>query len=314
MRSGNNSTVGEKTAEWLHRAVSRAFGGRKVTSLVALVLGLVIIVAALIWYKSYYTNPKHVFWSMISNNLSTPGVTKGTTQSSGGSTNNEFTELSFIPGPLAHDVKDVTASASGKTSRVKVESIGTPKDTFVHYASIEQPGKSKDQFKKVYQLWLKNGGASQPDTSLFNQKVLNGATLFGNFTPKQRDTLVGYLRSAYQVNYGSVSKRKVGGRNTYVYQTRINLKNYVKALHYYAATLKLPNASQINSNTYKASDKASVSLAVGIISHQLEEVSYNGLGTTETYSSYGVHSTIQPPARTVSYAELQQAVNQAASQ
>jgi hypothetical protein len=317
VRTGNNSTVGEKTAARVHAGISRIFGGRGVLNLVVVIVGLVIIVGGLFWFKKVYEDPSHVFWGMINNNLSTYSVTKETTQSTAGNTSKDFTQIGVTPKPAVHDVKDVTASANGATSRIKVESIGTPKDVYQRYVLIDQPaqnGKSKPDYSAVYNMWLKNGGNGQSgNTQLFNNAVFS-AFLFGNLPQQQRSDAMAYFKKAYIVNFNDVKKQNSHMHKTYTYTVTLNLRNYAQGARYYAAALNLPNASQINPDNYKATDKLVLNVNVDVLSRQLKEVVYKSSGATENYSAYGILPTFKVPAHTVSYSALQQAVTKASSQ
>jgi hypothetical protein len=317
IRTGNNSTVGEKTAANVHAVISRIFGGRGVLNLLAVTIGAIIIVGGLFWFKQVYEDPNHVFWGMVNNNLSTYSITKETTQSSPGNKSDELTQIAFTPKPAVHDIKEVTASANGATSRIKVEGIGTPKDTYQRYVLIDQPaknGKSKPDYSKVYSMWLKNGGNEQINNSqLFNNAVFS-AFLFGNLSPQQRSEALKYFKKSYVVNMDNVQKQTSHMRKTYTYTVNLNLRQYAQGARSYANSLGLPNAAQINPNNYKAGDKLALSVSVDVLSRQIKEVVYKSNSATEKYSAYGTLPTFSVPAKTVSYSTLQQAVTQAASQ
>jgi hypothetical protein len=316
VRSGKNSTVGEKTAERIHAGVARAFGGRKVINIVAVFAALFAVAGGIFWLEKVYINPEHVFWSMVDNNLSTSSITKSTKQSSSGNVTKELTELAFTSIPAAHDVKEVTATDSNGTSRIKVESIGTPTDTYQRYLLIDQPaksGKSKANYNKIYAMWLKNGGNAQmSNAQLFNNATFS-AFLFGNLSPQQRSELTTSLKKAYSVDLNNVVKQKSHGRRSYHYKVSMSLKGYAYAARSYAKDLGLPNASQIDPNNYQASDKVALDVTVDVLSRQLRQVVYTTNSAVEDYSSYGILSNFKVPAHTVSYNTLQQAVRQAVS-
>jgi hypothetical protein len=306
--------LGEKTGEKIHTVMANVFGGRKVTTLLAVFGGVLLIVGATFWFYKVYSNPKNVYWGMVDNNLSTASITKEITQKSTNATSKEITQIGFVPKPAAHDVKEIDNSVSGATSRIKIESVGTPKDTYQRYVLIDQPakaGKSKPDFSKVYNMWLKNGGNAQANTSqLFNNAVFSGF-LFGNLPLAQRTAAVDSMRKAYSIDFNNVDKTSEHFRKLYTYNVTLSLRDYAKAAKLYADALKLPNAKNISPNNYRATDKLTMAVTVDVLSRQLRQVTYTSSSSTEKYSAYGIIPTFAPPKHTTSYNSLQQAVNQA---
>jgi hypothetical protein len=313
-RAGNNSTFGEKVTEKIHSGFANTLGGRKVSTLLAIFFGLVIVVAGITWFYKYYSNPQNVFWDMVENNLSTSSITKEITQKSTNATSKEITRIILSPNHAAHDVKQIDASVSGSKSMIRIESIGTPTDTYQRYVLISQPakaGKKKADFSKVYALWLKNGGNAQSGNSqLFNNAVFSGF-LFGNLPPSQKSTALNYMRKAYKVDFNNIDKKSHNSRKTYVYTVSLAMQNYAKAARFYADALKLPNAKQISANNYHSTDKIEMSVTIDVLSRQLREVTYTTNSSTEKYSAYGITSDVSVPKKTVTYDTLQNAVNQA---
>jgi hypothetical protein len=145
-RVGKNSTLGERTATRVHGILASIFGGRTVLKLAGTLLAA----------------------------LSTASISKEVSQAGNAAASKEQTQLSFTPSPVVRDIKDVTSQNSENTSRIKIESIGTPTDTYQHYVLIDQSsktGKKKPDYSKVYSLWLKNSGNQQADAQLFKKMV-----------------------------------------------------------------------------------------------------------------------------------------------
>jgi hypothetical protein len=312
-RVGKNSTFGEKAAVRTHGILAQVFGGRTVLKLAGTLLAVLIIAGTIFWYKAIYADPEHVFWGMVDNNLSTPSISKEILQTGNAAASKEQTQLSFTPSPVVRDIKDVVSQNSENSSHIKIESIGTPADTYQHYVLIDQSsktGKSKHDYSKVYSMWLKNSGNPQGDTQLFNNTIFS-AVLFGNQTPQQRANTTKKLRDAYHVNLSSVKKASSDGRKTYTYDVKIRLQNYSKAVNFYTQSLGLPNSSQIKSDNYKPTDEAAVKFSVDVLSKQLRKVEYVSNGTNETYTTYGIKPSFKPPTHTVGYQTLQKAVEAA---
>jgi hypothetical protein len=313
---GKNSTFGEKASARIHAAIAYLFGGRTVLKLIGVAAAVLIITGGMFWYKKIFTNPEHVFWSMMSNNLSTASISKQISQQGGPTSNIEVTQIAFSPSPVVRDIKELKTQNSANNSRIKIESIGTPTDTYQHYALIEQKSKTSKKnldYSKVYSLWLKNSGNKQHETQLFNNAIYS-ALLFGNLPANQRDKTIQELKNAYKVDFKSVSKSTEKGRKTYTYNARLGLKKYANAVNSYTKTLGLPNAGQIKAGNYKPTDEVSIQISVDVLSRQVKKVYYTTNGSTEEYLTYGVVPNFKLPLSTVSYDTLQKAVQKASNE
>jgi hypothetical protein len=312
VRSGKQSTAGEKAAEKIRSGVINTLTNRIVRlSLSAIIILVILVAAAATWYNSVYANSERVFWDMVGNNLKINSVTEEIKQAGTTGTSDEFTQMSFSPNPNVRYIKKISATSAQGNAQISVESIGTPKDTYQHYVFISQPGKPSSKFKNVYPLWLKNSGSPQSDTTLFNQKMLNSAVLFGNMQPSGRAQTVDYLRKAYQTNFDKVQKQTVDGRRVFTYKVKINIRDYVEAVRYYAKSEGLPNSDKLKPESYKKSDQFSATYTVDVMSRQLRKVVYNNTSTEAQYSGYGIQTNVHAPTHTVSYQKLQDAVKSA---
>jgi len=316
VRSGNNSTAGEKVAENIRAGITQFFGGRRVVVIVGILLGLAAVTIGVLWYVNIYSSPTRIFWDMVGNNLSTNSVTTENTQQGPASSNQTTTQLAFSPNPIVRNIQEVNTTSLRSNTKVKIESIGTPNDTFQHYIWINQQpakGKTKPDYSKVYHLWIKNGGNGlSNNATLFNDAIF-GSFLFGNLPQDQKTTLMGYLRGSYTVDFNNVVRQKNHGRKTFTYSVALSLKDYANAAHYYAQKLGLAEANNINPANYQASDKVSLSVNIDVLSRQLKQVTYKSSNTSENYSNYGILASFKPPKNTVSYDLLQKAVTQAAN-
>jgi hypothetical protein len=313
-RVGKNSTLGEKTAARTHSVLANIFGGRAILKILGVIAVVLVIAGGVVWYRTIYTNPERVFWKMVDNNLSTYSVTKENAQQGTSASSKEVTQITFSPTPMVRDVKDVTTQNPDTTSRIKIESIGTPTNTYQHYALIDQSSKNsktKHDYSKVYSLWLKNSGNPQSENDLFNG-VLFSAALFGNQPVNQRNDIVNDLKKAYHIDFSKVQKQSHNGRITYTYDVKVGLKDYAKAVNFYTQALGLPSSSQIKTDNYKPTDEISVKFSVDVPSTQLRTVQYVANGSIENYTTYGVLTNFKPPLHTVSYDTLQKTVQDAA--
>ncbi len=311
VRSGKNATASEKTAERIQNA-ARSLTYRIVVGIIGIAVGIAALVLAVVWFHKVYADPQHVFWDMVNNNLTTQGVTKEVSQNTGTVSTDELTQMVFVPQPMLRSVKQLSTSSGGTTTHLILEAVSTPKDNYQHYSLIERqaaPGQPKKDYAKVYALWLHNGGRGQSDgQATFNNAVF-GALLFGNIPPEQRANIERSLHTAYHLDFAATKKQSQSHRRIYSYDAVISLKDYASAAHLYAKALGLPNADQINPANYDPDSKLAFTVTVDVLSRQVKQIAYKTSGITEAYSSYGVLTNITTPKHTVSYQELQNAIN-----
>lgn len=265
---------------------------------------------AILWFYKIYADPRHVFWAMIRNNLSTSSVIKQSLRTSGSSTDKEYIQIVFNPEVLVHDVQNVTSHSGPYTSKLTLETIGTALDDYQRYSHVERPQSKLTQtdYQKIYNLWLKNGGRQGARGQLV-ANTLFGASLFGNFDAATRSRLMAELATVYQVDFGSVIKQTGSRRRTYQYHVLIPLQKYAVVARDYAQTLGLPLASQINPDNYRPTDELIVNMTVDVLGRQLRKIDYTNQGLSENYSGQGDTINISPPAKTVSADTFNKAIN-----
>jgi len=279
---------------------------------IGVLAALAVIVLAVLWFAKIYSNPERVFWGMISDSLSTPSVTKLTTQKSQSSVIDELTQLSFTPQPIVKDVKKLSQRSNGLTTKLTLESIATPTDTYQRYSFVDRPAASggrKVDYSKLYDLWLKNSGTGSSQNQLFNGSVI-GIVLFANLPPQQREDLIKLMQKnqVYRVDFPHVL-RSSGGRRMYTYDVLVNLRNYSIVAKKFIKYLKLPATQNIDPNRYPAGSTVEVAMVVDVLSRQLNKIAYAATRTSETYHAHGAIVTINPPAQTVSLPVYQKALN-----
>jgi hypothetical protein len=310
VRSGNNSTPAEKTAERIGGAarslLSRlSIGGAIVISALALLLG------AYLWFNHVYANPEHVFWNTIANNLSTAGITKEISQNSSSGNSDQIAQLTFVPEPRMRLLQKQTSNSSSGPISLTLESIVTPAGSYQHYLAIDRParnGNKKRDYSSLYPLWVKGNGGSSVST--FNQALFTTAVLSGNLTSQQRKVLLDKLHPAYRVDFANVKRQTYNGRRVYVYTVAINLKKYAAADSLYANYIGMPNSAHLAAKNFRSGQQIVANFSIDVLSHEVSQIVYKNSSSTENYSGYGVRSEINPPARTVSFKQLQTALQQ----
>lgn len=268
--------------------------------------------AAVFWYYKIYADPQKVFWGMVENNLSTKGLTKGSSQSTGSFEGSELYQISFNPTVGVRNVRDVVDHTQQPPTHVTMEALGTANADYQHYILIDRPaaeGKKKADYSKVYNMWLSSG---EGNAQLISSQLF-GPFLFGDFSQNLRSGMINDLKKAYKVNFASSHKLNLNGRTTFAYDVEVGLHEYAKAAQKYARALGLGLADQIDPASYPADAKTNVTVYVDALSRQVRKLEYRG-NSSEDYQSYGVPVKINPPKQVVTSEEFQKALDSASEQ
>lgn len=267
------------------------------------VVVLALVLLGIFWFYRSYEDPGNVFWGMVGDNLKVTGVTKEIKQRSASGNSDDIMQLSFSPEPKLHSVRLIDSPE--QQIKLTIESYNTPKDSYQRYVKIERPvaaGKSRPDYGRIYDLWLKNP-TDNSTSSLFGNAVF-GVVLVGNVPDATRGEVLDSLHKAYQVD-AKTAQLSAKGRRTYTYDVVINLRQYAQAAHDYAKALNLPAAANIKSSDYKDSDKLQVTMSVDAASRHLTQVVYKSNSLTETYSGYGVVRPFVAPTHIVTPAQFE---------
>lgn len=204
-------------------------------------------------------------------------------------------------------------------STVKTETISTPTRDSVRYTSVTTEQKTKlgkpFDFSPILGKWaasdLKNTSTTSSATGLFAQTALG--VLGGNLLPQanisadQRKDLLKHLHNevVFDTSYTDVKKTKQNGRPIYTYTVKIQPVAYVGFEKAFAQYLGLKVLDDIDPNKYQNESAIKVNVSVDAWSHQLRAIIFPGQDHQESYTSYGVNSSVSTPNATITGAELQ---------
>lgn len=308
VRPGRNAPRSEKVQASLVKAViNRTF----LIISAALIIAVSLAALFILWFNKVYADPENVFWGMVSNNLTTQGVTKSFSRADAGGRQIEYTQLSLNPEPAARSVKvlDVKDEA-GQSIKLTIEAILTPEAEYQHYTNIERPGAgSSGNYSAIYNMWLKASTAENGRSAGFDNAFF-GVLFFGNFDRNERQIITDKLKAAYQVDFKTASKKIINGRRTYTYKATISLREYTKAVVEYAKLLGTPANRPVDPNEFSPDNKIVVEVTVDTLTRQVKSVRYDQ-AVTETYGGYGLPAELNPPGRTVTSEQLQKAIQDA---
>jgi hypothetical protein len=285
---------------------------RQLTVLIYCASIVLLLVAALIWWKFVWTTPRKVFNDMLANNLRTTSVTKYQESNTTGQKASQY--VRFTLG--SNNASNWLVQLKQANSEVTTESIGTPTTGYVRYTHVATQQKKSDNkaynFDNVVNVWGKADAANADQLKLlFSQSLLDVGTApvppIGNLTTEHRDNVLQFIhdQGIFMPDYTSVRREVLDGRPVYVYQTQVKLVPYVRMMQAFARDLGLHTLDDINPSQFQSAAPVNLVLKIDTRSHQLREVSYPALNFTEKYSAYGLTTPIEIPTKTIPVSELQ---------
>jgi hypothetical protein len=290
----------------------------RITPVKLIVLGGIILILAAIygWWTMVLTNPDHVFKRMLATNLSTPSVTKVSTQNDGSQTLAEVTQLTTTPVQQTQG-SSTLGQVNDPSTVVKTESIGSPTEEYVRYTDIKtgqknSAGKNFD-FSSVLGIW---GKTTRADVSTGGPQQYTQALLSvvpsANLPAAQRKTLVNQIidSGVYDYTSSKVKKRYSGGRLVYTYDISVRPVPYVTMLKIFARDMGLRQLEAIDPAQYANSEPLTFSVDVDVWSGELTKVAYGDSNRVDAYAGYGLTSTADVPTNAISIDELQNRLQQ----
>ncbi|HSX05466.1 MAG TPA: hypothetical protein VLF69_03300 [Candidatus Saccharimonadales bacterium] len=275
---------------------------------------LVLLAGYGLWWTRVRQDPNRVFWDMLSNNLSTSGVTRTVIQTGQGLSVSQYTQLSLGQHPTAHALTVFSQGAS----TLATEEISDQTHDLVRYQRIDLPKtKATPQLntKVVLGKWasLQSGQSvsGQLTSGLFGQSLLDVMPM-ANLPPAQRDSLLQTMHRQHVFSYNEalVKKTKLNGREVYLYAVNIKPDAYIRLMQQFESliggtaygALKAANAAQAK--------PISVVLSVDARSHELSQLYETAAKRTETYQGFGITESMALPRATITTSQLTQRLGQ----
>lgn len=274
-------------------------------------LVLLVLIAAGWWIFRQYTKPQAVFEGMIKNNLSTTGVVRQSSQRGEGQQIEHYTQLSFV-GPVAsQNLVTITRGEGPDKSKVTTETLGTLSADYSRYKEIttnqKNPDGSKPDFSRVINIWGKTD--DQANLQYLNQAFL-GAVAFANLNGSNKSSLASELIAAYKVDYAQVKSETINGRKSWVYQVKLDTGKYIAVIKKISKSMGLGDQPALDPQESQGSLPISLTIAVDKLSRQLVKVTYVDGKQEENYLSYGLRQPIDAPDQSITFAELQDRLEQ----
>lgn len=269
------------------------------------------------WWQYSYTNPDKVFNRMIANNLTTPSVTKKTSEKVGDQSLDQTAIIVTSPKQYVASQSTLTQGEGKQKTEVVTETLAFPTEEFTRYLSISTAQKNSAgkpfDFSSVLGVW---GATTQDDVQsggpqTFSQAIL-GIVPVGGISPASRKALAAYIKNndVFGIDYSSVKKEWKNNRLVYTYQGDVKPVPYVTMLKQYARGVGLTQLSSIDPQQYKDSDSIRFSVNVDVISGQMTSITYAGDERSNDFTAYGFRPVVKTPTNTVPISELQSRLQQ----
>lgn len=274
----------------------------------AFILGCAtIIFLTWLWWVQIYLSKSNVFNAMLSNNLSTRGMTKHQSEKTEGGSFAQVSQAQFGASNLVASKVDITQPGDGGEIKVTTRSITTPNEDYMSYASINVPtqeGKPKIDFNSLYGQWARTS-SMEGGGSGFSEFAYN-ILMFGNLPKEQRDELLSIIRSesVYKTDFNKTDVVKENGRTIYKYKTEVNPKGYGKLVKKYDEMLGRKQMVTLDPEQYANMPPINVEIKVDEISRTLVGLSYSE-GKSENYNGFGSHRDIDLPDNPITRQDLE---------
>jgi hypothetical protein len=269
---------------------------------------LVVAATGWLWWAQVRQNPNRIFWDMISNNLSTNGVTHISEQSGQGLEVSQYTQISFGQHPRVHAL---TVFKEG-SSTLATEQISDAQHDFVRYQQIAIPSTSKRlETKQVLGKWAKlqtgQTVTGQLTGGLFNQSLLDVLPI-GNLSSQQRTEILRamHAQSLFRYDSEAVKKVKVRGREVYLYAVTIKPDAYTRIMQQFEALIGADTYAKIKPDDLAKAKPLSIVISIDVRSHNLSQIYDVSRERTERYEGFGLTDTTPLPRATITTVELTQ--------
>lgn len=271
---------------------------------------LLITVIGWAWWTNAHQDLNKVFWDMLSNNLSTKGVTHISEQSGKQLDVAQYTQVTFGQKPKVHAL---TVFKQGK-STLATEQVSDATHNFVRYKQIDIPAKANEKrldTKNILGKWaaFHSGDTvtGQVSNDLFKQSLLDILPM-GDLAPKQRAEVIGamHTQSLFTYNTNTVTKANVRGREVYLYAVKVKPDAYVRIMQQFESMVGAETYKHVKSTDLAKSQPLSVVMAIDARSHTLSQIYDVSTKRTERYEGFGIADTSPLPTANISTVELTQ--------
>ncbi len=296
----------------------RPFWSKGRLLILALLIVVIGIACAGVYWRRIYSDPQRTFQDMLSLNLETGSVTRHVAQASEEGTLDQTTTLSLGTQNTAHTLTTLTQPGQSSNDKVVTESIGTLEADYLRYREITTPQMSANgkpiNFSNVLNVWAKGESSSlggQSAAQLFNESVV-GIVPFAKLNSETRKHLLNTIRDkdVYNTDYAKAVYKLEHGRPVYTYTVNVKPAAYIAMLKEFGHDLGLKQLDNVEPAAYAQRPAQQLEFKVDVLSRQLLSINYHGANRQETYSGYGLQKIVDIPSSTIPITELQNRLQQ----
>jgi hypothetical protein len=251
---------------------------------------------------------------MLSDNLSTPAVTRIVEQNGQGLRVSQYTRINFTGTPSAHAL--TVFAQNGNT--LTTEQISSQQHDFVRYQRIDLPKKAGGNNLDIHAVlgkWarLEHGQSvsGQLASGLFGQSLLDVLPM-ANLAPAQRESLLNTMREQHVFTYDSqlVKRVQLQGKPVYLYSVSIKPQAYVRVMQQFERLVGGTSYGSLKAGSFAHAKPIPVVLAVDARTHMLSQSYEVHSKRIERYEGFGVADTFTEPKTTITTAELTRRLGQ----
>jgi len=283
--------------------ISNASNTRFNSRLIIGFLGVVLF-GGWLYHGEVIRSPENVFWGSLINSLSTASVVRTIEQKQSGlevSRSVRVTSGENLSIRSLVDIKQTTPN--NKTTKVKSENIITKNKNVARYISIQSDAK-KD-LKKIENKWFIDPSSKDQNlASIYDALGLTPGYITGSpplvlLTSSTRKAVLPELKDVYRPRFESVKKISYNGKQAYEYEVEVNVSRYLHLLQSIRSQLGLPDLG-LNPSDYEQNQPVKTVMVVMITSRQITKMVEVQQNRQESYSNYGVISSLRIPVPEIS--------------
>lgn len=259
------------------------------------------------WYNSVFTNTDRVFDDMLNKSMQTTSIYRNVYQESGRNTVEQSIYTGFSPKTVAESTTKLEDNSTRNKTQVTTQTIGTPKEDYIRYTSIDIGGKQLNGLDQVLGVWGTRQSNEETGASVsFLSDALFVVVPFGNLNEQQRAAMTKEIKDTQLYKIKDATTDFSNGRPTAEYTVSINPQSLIKVLVKYIEITGQPTNAQLDAQAYQQAQAIDARFEIDLLSRHLKTVTFEEAGRTETYQGYNVFRTIESPTKTISIDELQQ--------
>ncbi len=314
-KSSPKSAKAVTKAKVSNKRLQRGIPGLSFRQIISAVLVLsigMLGVSGWFWWQSIFTDPDRILAGMLTRSLQTGSVTRNIVEEDQTNFLDQSVRLHLSPTPTAQTVTTVAQRDQSGINKVTTETIGTNREDYARYQSIESPatGLDRNALGNIVNVWSKLDSTGQDPIFLNEALFVRSPFLvpYGNLKKADRQAILNIMKDKNVYSYSKAEKKNQNGRQVMVYDMSIATQGLVEALAAYARLSGLGEQAQLDPKAYADAPPLKVQMTIDILSRDLVSLRYADSGKVEKYQSHGLRTGVPLPPQSIDFSELQKRV------